>query len=87
MNCFFEVTRDEQRGQPQYTVLLGANGRGRQYAADIRKTAGIKIVTKPADGMSERHVFADDTRDLACIGRNERTVKMRPIFIKETKDD
>lgn len=37
-------------GLPAYTILLGANERGRAYLNSIRKTAGIPILTKPAHG-------------------------------------
>ena len=34
---------------PEYTTLLGANARGREYLSCIRKNAKINIVTKPSD--------------------------------------
>jgi hypothetical protein len=35
---------------PEYTTLLGANARGREYLSLIRKSeSAIKVVTKPAD--------------------------------------
>jgi predicted nucleotidyltransferase len=40
---------------PQYTVLLGANEKGREYLASIRKNEGaVKVVTKPADAEGSR---------------------------------
>ena len=43
------VTSDDVRSAPSYTTLLAANRRGCEYLGQIRKSAGIKIVTKPAD--------------------------------------
>ncbi len=37
-------------GLPKYTVLLAANGRGRAYLNERRKTADFPILTKPAHG-------------------------------------
>jgi predicted nucleotidyltransferase len=34
---------------PEYTTLLGANEKGRKYLSEIRKTADLPIITKPAD--------------------------------------
>lgn len=34
---------------PEYTTLLAASPKGREYLSGIRKSAGIPIVTKPAD--------------------------------------
>lgn len=43
------VTSDDVRSVPSYTTLLAANRRGCEYLGQIRKNAGIRIVTKPAD--------------------------------------
>lgn len=40
---------------PQYTVLLGANKKGREYLSSIRKNdSAIEVITKPADAMDCR---------------------------------
>lgn len=40
---------------PTYTILLGANEKGREYLASIRKNeSAIKVVTKPADAEGSR---------------------------------
>ena len=40
---------------PTYTVLLGANDKGREYLASIRKKEGtIKVIAKPADAEGSR---------------------------------
>ena len=54
-------------GEPDFTVLLAANERGREYLAEIKKNAAIEIVTKPADAVSRG--FAAETRadELYCL--------------------
>lgn len=49
VNAALGVTREQVAGKPLYTVLLAANGKGRQLLSSIRRTAEIAIVTKPAD--------------------------------------
>jgi predicted nucleotidyltransferase len=40
---------------PQYTVLLGATEKGREYLASIRKNEGaIKVITKPSEAEGTR---------------------------------
>ena len=40
---------------PIYTILLGANEKGREYLASIRKSeSAIKVITKPADAEGSR---------------------------------
>ena len=49
----FDVRHDDLCKHPEYTVLLGANARGRDYLASIRKTdSSIKIITKPSDAFN-----------------------------------
>jgi predicted nucleotidyltransferase len=43
------VTTADVKSSPAYTVLLGANARGRELLSAKRKTAELQIVTKPAD--------------------------------------
>lgn len=49
----FDVRREDLYKRPEYTVLLGANARGRDYLASIRKSdCDIKIITKPSDAFN-----------------------------------
>ena len=59
--------REDPTGEPDFTVLLAANERGREYLAEIKKNAAIEIVTKPADAVSRG--FAAETRadELYCL--------------------
>lgn len=58
--------RKEDVTQVPYTTVLAANGVGRAILKDIRKTAGIPIVTKPADaekyGEAAAQAFALSAR-------------------------
>lgn len=45
----FGVSDAFKQNYPEYTTLLASNKTGRAFLSSIRKTAEIKIVTKPAD--------------------------------------
>ncbi len=47
---------------PRYTTLLGADDRGRELLAKIRKDAGIRIVTKPADAPRDSEQYTVNQR-------------------------
>ena len=42
------VTEDDVKTPPAFTVLLGANERGREFLAEIRRSSSIKVLTKPS---------------------------------------
>ncbi len=46
---FLGVTEADVRSTPQFTVLLAANKRGREFIASTKKSRGIGILTKPSD--------------------------------------
>ena len=46
------VTKEDLASEPDFTVLLAANGKGREILNGAR---GIEIVTKPADAVSYRY--------------------------------
>ena len=53
------VTEDDVRELPLFTVLLGANEKGREFLKETKKTRGINVITKPsefvpADGIEKR---------------------------------
>jgi len=45
-----QVKKEMLKTKPRFTQLLAANSTGCRYLSEIRKTAGIRIITKPADG-------------------------------------
>ncbi len=49
MYCLTGVTKEDLELLPAETLLLAANGRGRELLAKRRKDSDIRIVTKPAD--------------------------------------
>ena len=54
-------------GEPDFTVLLAANEKGREYLSEIRKTARIEIVTKPADAKSRGAEIMTKADELYCL--------------------
>ena len=50
MYILLSVKQSDFESMPSYTLLLGANKKGREYLSSIRKNEdAIKIITKPAD--------------------------------------
>ncbi len=73
---------------PSYTVLLGANKKGREYLSSIRKNAnGIKVITKPSDaegnGQFELSKKADALYTLCFNNKKESGfyIKKSPIIL------
>lgn len=65
---YFGITREMLNASPLYTQVLGLSERGKACLSHIRKTAGIDILTKPANykrlseearGQAERNLRAD----------------------------
>ncbi len=51
------IKQSDIEKKPEYTVLLGANGRGREYLSSIRKNENaIRVITKPADAEESRQL-------------------------------
>ncbi len=48
--CLTGATREDVRALPTFTLLLGANGRGREHLAALRKAPRIDILTSLSDG-------------------------------------
>lgn len=48
-NCLFGIRESDLKASPDYTQLLALNSAGREILAQIRRTADIPIITKPAD--------------------------------------
>lgn len=53
--------------KPDFTVMLGANEKGREYLASVRKNAPIEIVTKPADAKSAQVAVSSRADELYCL--------------------
>ena len=49
------IKQSDLENMPTYTILLGANEKGREYLSSIRKSEDvIKIITKPSDADGAR---------------------------------
>ncbi len=49
------IKQSDIENLPEYTILLGANEKGREHLASIRKNEGaIKVITKPSDAEGSR---------------------------------
>lgn len=74
---------------PEYTTLLAANGSGREFLSQIRKTCGFTIVTKPADAPEDtlqRRISdsADSLYSRAIPSKKSEDffIKSRPYILK-----
>ena len=59
---------------PEYTLLLGANEKGRAILSQMRRAQGLQVVTKPADAPKEsRQSIASDRLDsIYGLARNKK---------------
>lgn len=55
--CLTGVERQLLEKTPEYTVLLGANAKGREILAKARKDGGVRVITKPADAPRESEQY------------------------------
>ena len=74
---------------PEYTVLLGANGTGRAYLSEIRKSCDFNIVTKPADAEdgSVQKLISEAADAIYTSALPQKTshdyfIKAHPIMLK-----
>lgn len=87
LNIFFEITRREQKKAPDFTSLLCANKTGREYLKQIKKSARIKIISKPgafADNPDfAKNIFIDNIYKLALFNKSGETdaVKEKPVIL------
>lgn len=87
LNIFFEITREEQKISPSFTNLLCANQNGREYLNKIRKSAGIKIIAKPADftdiNAFNKNILIDNIYKLALFDKygERNAVKEKPVIL------
>ena len=82
------IKQSDIESLPEYTVLLGANERGREYLSSIRKSEGaIKIITKPSSieacRQSELSKKADALYTMCFANKKESGayVKKSPVII------
>lgn len=74
------------RSLPQYTTLLAANNKGREYLTSIRKNNSFTIVTKPADtpdcAQKDILALADSFYTLAMPSKTEYDyfIKKKPYI-------
>ena len=63
-NCLFGITETDLKSSPDYTQVLALNAVGRKILSQIRKTARIPLITKPADVPSDsRQAILTDRAD------------------------
>ncbi len=63
-NCLFGITEADLKSAPDYTQLLALNSAGREILSQIRKTARIPVITKPADTpANSRQALLTDRAD------------------------
>ncbi len=63
-NCLFGITEADLKSSPDYTQLLALNSAGREILSQIRKTARIPVITKPADAPeNSRQAVLTDRAD------------------------
>ena len=82
------IRRSDLDTLPSYTVLLGANEKGREYLSKIRKNKDtISVVTKPADAEGSRQFELSKKSDALytmCFIDNKETgfyIKKAPIIL------
>jgi cytidyltransferase-like protein len=75
---------------PAYTVLLAANGKGREVLAQKRKAEGFPVITKPADAPKCEQTAANDALDaiftLARKNKLEASAMMKKRAYVEDQD-
>ncbi|MBO5653599.1 MAG: nucleotidyltransferase family protein, partial [Clostridia bacterium] len=92
---YFGVTPDALREKPLYTQVLAMDAVGRRLLAHMRKTAGLSVLTKPADleklpapaaAQAKRAYRADSVYTLAMPKVKEADLFIRRApFVKDMK--
>ena len=72
--CLTGTEQSVLKTVPEYTVILGANSRGRALLAANRKNGGIPVVTKPADAPRDtaQHALSDKLDAFYALARKKR---------------
>ncbi len=87
--AMLRVTREMLTAPPPFTVLLGANERGRAYLSALRKKGTFPILTKPAHAPDEiapqytTHTAADRlyTMCMTPWESGDHFMKMHPVIL------
>lgn len=66
------IKRSDISARPTYTTVLASNARGRAFLASIRRSARIKVFTRPADAIASK---SDEVRRQA-----EMTVRAEALY-------
>ena len=82
------VKQGDLEKMPEYTVLLGASEKGREYLSSIRKNEDvIKVVTKPADAEGSRQFELSKKADALytmCFENKKESgfyIKKSPVIV------
>ncbi|MBE6541412.1 MAG: nucleotidyltransferase family protein [Ruminococcaceae bacterium] len=90
LHSMLGVSENDRKNKPEFTLLLAANKKGREYLAEIRRKDSLPIITKPADtaDLSEtakrqcRMSYAADELYSLCISESaDHFIKKHPIII------
>lgn len=91
--CLLGIKKADIRRPPAYTVLLAANGLGRELLADIKRRSDFPVITKPADyirwggEVTERFALSLRAESIYAlmtgkVGSASRCVTERPYITK-----
>ena len=79
------VKRSDLSSLPTHALLIGANARGREYLAAVRKNeGGVKIVTKPVDAEPSDVAKKADALYTMCLENKRESgfyLKKSPVII------
>ena len=82
------VKQGDLEKMPEYTVLLGASEKGREYLSSIRKNeSAIRIITKPADAEGNRQFEISKKADALytmCFENKKESgfyIKKSPVIV------
>ncbi|MCL2159857.1 MAG: nucleotidyltransferase family protein [Oscillospiraceae bacterium] len=87
LNVFFGITKELKSTSPEFATVLALNQKGAKYIHDIKKTAEIKIITKPADiknnKIFDQNRFIDNTCKFALrsVGPKTDEIKQKPRLV------
>lgn len=81
--CMTGVKRDSISVLPEYTVLLGANERGRELLSENRRNPKINVITKPADAPQNTEQYRLSQRLEALYGLARKNKLITDSFMKK----
>ena len=68
---------------PKYTVLLGANGKGRQHISKLKKTRSFNIITKHSDAKNMKKTTKKQLNTLYLVDSLYNTLLKNPTMASE----